>query len=157
LDATYLSKAYRNEHSASVKERLLLVIRIFIDNQDIKSVASELHKSRSWAYKWYKRYKDEGLEGLRDKPRSGKPPTVSNEIKERIKQELSSSNTGWETKEVIDYIQNKTGVKYHEVHIRRLLHRWGFSLKAPKKRFVRRASDKDVKDFKKSKTNTKHA
>jgi transposase len=36
-------------------------------------VARELHKSRAWAYKWYKRYNDEGLEGLRDIPRSGRP------------------------------------------------------------------------------------
>jgi transposase len=42
---------------------------------------------------------------------------------------LSTSKTGWDTKEVMDIIKKKTGVKYHEVHIRRLLHRWGFSQK----------------------------
>jgi transposase len=81
-----------------------------------------MHKSRAWAYKWYKRYKDEGLEGLKDRQRSGKPSAISNETKEKIKQELSNSNTGWDTKEVMNHIQKKTGVKYHEVHIRRLLH-----------------------------------
>jgi transposase len=49
----------------------------------------------------------------------------------------------------MNHIQKKTGVKYHEVHIRRLLHQWGFSLNVPQKRFVKRASEKEKKDSKK--------
>ena len=157
MKSSILDKAYKNEHDASVKERLLLVIRIVIDKQHIESVASELHKSRAWAYKWYKRYSDEGLEGLRDKPRSGRPPFMDEEKIMKIRTELSTSKTGWDTKEVMDIIKKKTGIKYHEVHIRRLLHRWGFSQKMPQKRFVRRASEQERKDFKKSTTSAKHA
>lgn len=150
LKLSILDKAYKNEHDALVKERLLLIIRIAIDKQHIEAVASELHKSRAWAYKWYKRYNDEGLEGLRDKPRSsGIPSSIDEEEIVKIKQELSTSNTGWDTKEVIYLVKKKTGIKYHEVHIRRLLHQWGFSLKTHKKKFVKRASDKEIKDFKK--------
>jgi putative transposase len=149
LKSSVLGKAYRKERNAPVKERLLLIIRISTDKQHIKLVASELHKSRAWAYKWYKRYNEEGLEGLRDKPRSGRPSLVDDEEIIIIKQELSASNTGWDTKEVMDLVQKKTGIKYHEDHIRRLLHQWGFSLKAPEKKFVKRASDKEIKYFKK--------
>ncbi len=147
LDA--LDKVYRNERDASVKERILLIIRISADKQHIELVAQEVHKSRAWAYKWYKRYNDEGLEGLRDKPRSGRPSFVDKEDIIKIKQELSSSNTGWSTKEVMDLIEKKTGIKYHEDHIRRLLYQWGFGLKVPEKRFVKRASKKEIKHFKK--------
>ncbi len=59
-------------------------------------------------YKWYKRYNDEGLEGLRDKPRSGKPSIVSKETKDKIKQELSESDIGWDIKQVMYIIQQKT-------------------------------------------------
>ncbi len=149
MKLSILDRAYKNEHDALVKERLVLIIRIAIDKQHIEAVASELHKSRAWAYKWYKRYNDEGLEGLRDKPRSGRPSSIDEEEIVKIKQELSTSNTGWDTKEVIYLVKKKTGIKYHEVHIRRLLHQWGFSLKTPKKKFVKRASDKEIKDFKK--------
>ncbi len=52
-----LDKAYKDEHDADVKERILLVRHILSDKQQhIESVAQELHKSRAWAYKWYKRY-----------------------------------------------------------------------------------------------------
>ncbi|MDN5846609.1 MAG: helix-turn-helix domain-containing protein [Candidatus Nitrosocosmicus sp.] len=84
LDA--LDNVYRNERDASVKERLLLIVRISIDKQHIESVAQEVHKSRAWAYKWYKRYNEEGIEGLRDKPRSGRPSFVDKENIIKIKQ-----------------------------------------------------------------------
>jgi len=149
LKSSALDKAYRNERDACVKERLLLIIRISSDKQQIESVARELHRSRAWAYKWYKRYNDEGLDGLRDRPRIGRPSFVDEDIIIKIRQELSDSNIGWDTKQVMDLIQKRTGVKYHEEHIRRLLYQWGFSPKVPQKRFVKTASKKDKNGFKK--------
>ena len=95
-----LYKAYRNERDACVRERILLVIRVSSDKQHIESVAKELHRARSWAYKWYKRYSDEGIEGLRDRQRSGKPSAIPKEEMEKIKQELSDSNIGWDFRQV---------------------------------------------------------
>jgi transposase len=46
-------------------------------------------------------------------------------------------------------IYEKTGVRYHEVHVCRLLHKWKFSPKVPRKRFVNAASNKEMKQFKK--------
>lgn len=91
LKPTALDKAYKDEHDADVKERILLVRRVLSDKQHIESVAQELHKSRAWAYKWYKRYTDEGL---KDKPRSGRPPLVNNDLMIKIRKELEDSNTG---------------------------------------------------------------
>lgn len=64
-----------------------------------------------------------------DKPRRGRPSFMDEEGIVIIKQELSDSNTGWDTKEAMDLIQKETGIKYHEDHIKRLLYPWGFSLK----------------------------
>ena len=48
----------------------------------------------------------------------------------------------------MDLIYKKTaGVRYHEVHIYRLLHKWGFKSKVPQKRFVNTASVKQKKKF----------
>ena len=149
MKARVLDKAYKNEHDGCVKERILLVIRVSVDKQHIESASQELHRSRAWAYKWHKRYNDEWMEGLRDRHRSGKPSVVSTDTKDKIRQELSDSKTGWDFRQVISLIQKRTGVKYHEVHIRRLLHKWGFSPKAPQKRFVRAATKEEKKDFKK--------
>ncbi len=80
---------YNDERDADVKERFLLVRRVLADKEHIETVAQELlHKSRTWAYKWYKRYNDEGLDGLKDKPRSGRPSLVNNDLMIKIRKEL---------------------------------------------------------------------
>ena len=84
------------------------------------------------------------MEGLKNKHRSGRPPEVSSEETSiRIRGELSENQSGWMAKEVMNLIYNeRTGVKYHEVHIYRLLHKWGFSPKVPTMRFVNAAASK---------------
>lgn len=145
-----LIQAYRNEKDADVRERILLIRRVRIDKKEAASVAEkELHRSRWWAYKWLKRFDNVGLEGLRNKHRSGRPPVVSEETSTMIRRELSENKSGWMAKEVMNLIYERTGVKYHEVHIYRLLHRWGFSPKVPQMRFVNTASKQDKNKFRK--------
>ena len=86
---------------------------------------------------------------MKDKDRSGRSPEVPKDIMSKIRQELADSDTGWNFRKVMDLIYRKTGVRYHEVHIYRLLHKWGFKSKVPQKRFVNSASKKDKKRFKK--------
>ena len=149
MKSTVLDKAYNDEHDADIKERIFLVRRILADKQHIETVAQELHKSRAWAYKWFKRFSDEGLDGLKDKPRSGRPPLVKHDLMIKIRKELEDSNIGWDFRQVMDIIQKKTGIKYHEVHIYRLLHKWGFVRKVPQKRFIRTATTQEKNKFKK--------
>ena len=148
---TVLNNEYKKEKDSSVKERILLVKRFKIDKQEAVSVAEpELNRSRWWwAYKWLHRFDKDGLDGLKDKERSGRPPDVPKGVMIKIKQELAESNTGWDFRQVMDLIYRKTGVRYHEVHIYRLLHKWGFKSKVPQKRFVNTASAKDKMKFKK--------
>jgi transposase len=49
----------------------------------------------------------------------------------------------------MEIIQKRTNIKYHEVYIYRLLHKWGFSAKVSQKRFVRTATQEEKKSFKK--------
>jgi putative transposase len=60
----------------------------------------------------------------------------------KIKQELAESNTGWDFRQVMDLIYKRARVRYHEVHIYRLLHKWGFKPKVSQRRFVNTASTK---------------
>ena len=86
---------------------------------------------------------------LKNKHRSGRPPEVSKETSISIRGELSENQSGWMAKEVMNLIYERTGVKYHEVHIYRLLHKWGFSPKVPTTRFVNAASKQDKNKFRK--------
>ena len=133
-----------------MRERILLVTRLRTDKEEASSVAEkEFHRSKWWPYKWLKRFDNAGLEGLKNKHRSGRPPEVSKETSISIRGELSENQSGWMAKEVMNLIYERTGVKYHEVHIYRLLHKWGFSPKIPITRFVNAASKQDKNKFRK--------
>jgi transposase len=150
ISAVVLKTAYRNEKDADIRERILLITRVRMDKNEASTVAEkEFHRSRWWAYKWLKRFDNAGLEGLRNKHRSGRPPEVSEETSAMIKRELSENQSGWMAKEVMNLIHERTGVKYHEVHIYRLLHKWGFSPKVPRMRFVNAASKQEKNKFRK--------
>ena len=103
-----LNKAYRKEKNANVRERILLARRVRGDKKEASSVAEkEFHRSRWWAYKWLKRFDNAGLEGLRNKYRSGRPPEVSEETSIGIRGELSENQSGWMVKEVMNLIYMK--------------------------------------------------
>jgi transposase len=87
-----LDKLYRQESNPDVKERIQLVRRIIEDKQHIEDVARELHRCRAWAYKWYKRYNDNELDGLKNKAKTGRPSDVSKDVMVKIRKELADSN-----------------------------------------------------------------
>ena len=70
-------------------------------------------------------------------------------IWKKIKKELKESNQGWTTKQVEALIINKSGIKYHYIHIYRILRKWGFKQKVPRKVHVNTASLDEKDDFKK--------
>ena len=148
--AKLLDDAYRTEHNVDVRERLLLVRRVLEDNEQTARVAeNEFYRSRWWAYNWLKRFAESGLEGLKNLPRTGRPSEVSEGKLSKIRSELSENPSGWKAKEIMNIIYERTGIRYHEVHIYRLLHKWKFSPKVPRKRFVNTASNEEKKQFKK--------
>ena len=109
-----------------------------------------MHRSNPWASDWLKRYDKEGLEGLKDRTKSGRPTEIPEEISYQIKKELQESNLGWTTKQVEEMIIEKSGIKYHYTHIYRILRKWGFKQKVPRKVHVNTASKKKKKEaFKK--------
>ncbi|GIU71235.1 MAG: hypothetical protein KatS3mg003_0735 [Candidatus Nitrosocaldaceae archaeon] len=144
-----LERAYKNERDARVKERMLLIIRIKKDGILPAHAAKELHRAKSWAYKWLYRYEIEGIEGLRDKPRSGRPSLINKKIEISIKKELMSNRYGWKVREVKELIYKKANIIYSETHIYRLLHKWGFEQKVPIKKHIKTASINEKEDFKK--------
>jgi putative transposase len=144
-----LEALYEDERDPRVKERLLLVVRVEGDGQVPAQVARELHRSRPWTSYWLGRYREEGVEGLRDKPRDGRPPKLSGEVQEEIKRELHSRKQGWTTEQVTQLIEEKGHVRYHFTHVYRLMHRWGFKEKVPQRRHVNTASIEEKEDFKK--------
>ena len=122
LTKSKLVSLYKKENDPKVKERLLLlVIRVREDRQIPFRVAEEMHRSNPWPSNWLKRYDDEGIEGLKDRTKSGRPSELSKEATYQITKELKENNHGWTTKQVEELIVKKSGIKYHYTHIYRIL------------------------------------
>ncbi len=144
-----LANLYKRESDPNVKERLLLVLKVEGDGMIPARVAKDLHRSRTWASDWLARYDNESVDGLRDRPKSGRPAQLSPQVVFKIRKRLTESRQGWSTKQVNDIILQEGGIKYHCVHIYRLLHKWGFKQKVPRKVHVNTASKEEKDTFKK--------
>ena len=59
------------------------------------------------------------------------------------------SKQGWTTKQVNELIVRESGIRYHYTHVYRLLYKWGFKQKIPRRVHVNTASNKEKKEFKK--------
>lgn len=149
LTKSKLVNQYKKENDPKVKERLLLIIKVREDKQIPFRVVKELHRSNPWAFDWLKRYDKEGLKGLKDRTKAGRPPELSKDMVYQIKKELSNSKQDWTTKQVEDLIIKKSGIKYHYTHIYRILRKWGFKQKVPRKVHVNTASLEEKEAFKK--------
>jgi len=145
-----LIQAYRYENNVKVKERLFLIKQVLLDNQIASHVAKSLGRVRSWAYKWLKRFTEYGIDGLQDKSRTGRPPKIPYKKIITIEKMIAENPSGWSAKQVMNIIYKKSGVKYHEVHVYRLLHKWGYTSKVAAKRFVNSATPEEKLWFKKT-------
>ena len=73
-------KLYRYEQDVKTKERMLLVLNVIYQGKVSAQVARDLHRSKAWASDWLKRYDKEGIEGLKTRPKSGRPSKLSEEV-----------------------------------------------------------------------------
>jgi putative transposase len=144
-----LAELYKGESNPKVKERLLLILRVEGDKRLPAHVVKDMHRSKPWASYWLGRYNKEGVNGLRDKPKSGRIPQISLDVVTRIRKRLTESKQGWTTQQVNDLIARESGIRYHYTHVYRLLHRWGFKQKVPRKIHVNTASKEEKDTFKK--------
>ena len=147
LDLEELKAVYRREKNLKVKERMKMVLGV-LEGLSTYEVADRLRCPQPNVVYWKRRFAGEGLEGLKDRPRSGRPPKVARWKLERIKK-LVEKKQYWTATDVMGLVYEKTGVKYSLMHITRILHTWGFSRQKPGKRHINAASDQEVERFKK--------
>ena len=97
-----------------------------------KDVARSLNISTPTVRKWLNIYFDSGLEGLVDKPRSGRPCYLSSDqiklVKEHIQKSHTSPNGGrLQGVDIMQFIFDQFGVEYSLNGIYVLLHNSGMS------------------------------
>ena len=146
---TSFERVCRTERDVKVKERILLILNVVYYGRIASQVARTLHKSKGWASQWLKRYREEGLDGLKDRPKGGRHSQISKQVEYRIRKTLKESNTGWSTKQVEELIIHESGIRYYHNYIYCIVRKWSFKQKVPRKVHVNTASKEEREEFKK--------
>lgn len=140
------------QKSIQMKMRLLALLH-FQEGCSRTEIAKYLKVSRTSVNKWVRVFLKEGLDGLQEKPRTGRPPflTVSQQkqltdhIELRAKNNEGGRLTGTD---IHTYIMKEFGKIYHPDSIYYLLKHLGFSWITSRSRHPKQ-SDKVQEDFKK--------
>ena len=141
-----LLQLYREEKDPNVKDRLMLNIKVRFEDVSITKAARSLGKVTSWGSKWFSRFAKADVEGLRNLPRSGRPPRITREEAEKIRKEMDSKQC-WTAAKTRELVSGETGVRYSLSSTYKMLKRWEYSLKVPVKRHVRRPPDEEIVRF----------
>src|SRR5690242_20717309 len=73
--------------SGRVCQRVLMIANL-LEGMEHEEAARLAGLSRSAAYEWHNRYEEEGIEGLRDRPRPGRQPRVDAVTSARFKERI---------------------------------------------------------------------
>ena len=122
----------------------LLVLRGWTSSQ----VAELFEVSRWSAVQWIQRLNENGLKGLEEKPRPGRPVRLAESIQIRLEKALTRdprdcglSRNRWDGVAVVEYLQRQHGVQLKVRQAQRWIRRLGFSLRRPVYRYAQATSE----------------
>ena len=142
--------ACKSETNVNVYKRLQLVKLRFVDGKTNAQATKDIDMSESWGTKWYKRFNDEGLDGLKTRPRSGRPSQVSRWHMRRAMRDARKNSWCWTAEEMQSHILETTDILFELSYVRKIMKKWGYTMKVPVRRHVRRASKRRIRRFQKS-------
>ncbi len=138
---------YKRELNSKAKERMLAVLNVVEEDETISTIAQLFYKSYNTIKNWVMRFKEFGVVGLYEKPRSGRPPKIANH---KITEFLTNVKNGIFPKQLVYKIKKDTGVKYTESGIRDILRRRNFTPKVPDSTHKNKASSEQIEEWQKS-------
>lgn len=127
-----LHSAFLEEDDADRKIRLLVVLN-FLKGESAVEIARFLCMSRHKVYYWVRRFRERGLEGLSERPRSGRRPTVDyGDLRRALADDPEDYGYDrWTPETVRDYLKSR-GVRVHPNYVYSILRRLGVKLRTQK-------------------------
>lgn len=122
----------------------LLVLKGWTTSQ----VAELFDVSRWTAVQWIQRLNEEGVLGLEEKQRRGRPGRMDEDIQRLLEQalmrdpkEAGLSRNRWDGISVVEYLEREHGIHLKVRQAQRWIRRLGFSLRRPIYRYVQATSE----------------
>jgi transposase len=103
-------------------------VREVVAGHHINAVSAAFHLANSALRKWVQRFAQEGPQGLRDRPRSGRPPRITCELEQHLQRlvdqdplEHGSLHSQWSCRELATVCARETGVHLGRESVRGVL------------------------------------
>ena len=116
----------------------------YLQGRSVIEMAEEIDVTRGSINRWLQWFDVEGTDGLRPRKAAGPVPRLTPDqlVELTMTVEAGPQSAGyatgmWTGPMIGDWIRRTYGVKYHNHHIPRLLHKLGFSVQRPRKRLCR--------------------
>lgn len=122
------------------------------DKNTSGEIAKILMASPSKVSEWLKIFSEQGVEGLMEGHRSGRPSRLDDLDKILLCDIIDSGPISygyvsglWTSIRIADVIADEFGIEYHPGHVRKLLQEFGFSVQNPKRVLARADKEKQAK------------
>jgi transposase len=107
-------------------------VRAVVTGQRLQTVSDTLHFTYSALRKWVYRFANQGVPGLVDRPRSGRPPKVTCELEQHLNRlvdqdplQHGSLSSQWSCRELAMVLAQQTGVHLSRESVRGVLKKRG--------------------------------
>jgi transposase len=133
-----IGKAIKSDKRPEVRQRAM-GLRLLHEGQTPKEVAELMSVSQPTVYDWHHRWQENGLAGLANRPKSGRPRKADSHYVERLEavveqdpQELGYTFTIWTVDRLRYHMEKETGKLLGPTQFRALLKDNGFVYRRPK-------------------------
>ena len=117
---------------------------LLMGRQTAPEIADVLKVHRSNVCLWLERWQEDGLEGILEGHRPGRPRTISERQREQLADILESGPVAygftsgvWTCPMIARVIEDEFSLSYHPAHVSRILHSLEFSVQRPQKVLAR--------------------
>jgi putative transposase len=131
-------KAIKHDKRPEVRQRAM-GLRLLHEGKAPKEVAELLSVSQPTVYDWHHRWQRQGVEGLANRPKSGRPLKANQEyvalleqVVEQDPQEMGYAFSIWTTERLRLHLKAKTGTELKPTQFRALLKENDFVYRRPK-------------------------
>jgi transposase len=133
-----LDRLYRTTKMPRLRTRAQMVLLSAERELKVADIASIVRESDDTVARWLKRYRAEGLEGLKDAPRAGRPSEITEAYRSKLlaavrrrPRSLDLPYSLWTLQRLIDYLAEETGQRISLETMRQLLKRNQIVLSRP--------------------------
>ena len=123
-----LEALYHSSKDVRIRSRAQMVFLSSEQGMICQEIAAIVREDADTVLRWLKRYQEQGIEGLKDLPRSGAPPKITpafvNELIQTVRQRPRSLGLDfslWTCQKLADYMAKKTGIAVSDDTIQRQL------------------------------------